>query len=151
MIRLLAFLMLTAVVSAQNADEALRDFYQEYLEASLPLSPTSATRLGDHRFDAQLDDVSPAGLAKRIALARRTLEDLPKRVAFEKLSRDGQIDYAAYFRQLKAAGYRGQVVVEVSGQIHMKPGYDPIAAAKRSYSNLAPVMEKTGLRKMKSA
>lgn len=31
--------------------------------------------------------------ASRNDLAKRTLEDLPNRVAFEKLSRDGQVDY----------------------------------------------------------
>lgn len=60
---------------------------------------------------------------------------------------DGRTDYAGYFQQLKAAGYVGPLVVEVSGQIHMKPGYDPIAAAKRCYANIAPILDKSGLRK----
>ncbi len=59
---------------------------------------------------------------------------------------DGGIDYADYFQSVRTAGYRGPVVVEVSGQISGKPGYDPIAAAKRSYANLAPVMKKEGVR-----
>ena len=124
MTRLLAFLALTAIAGAQTADQALRDFYQQYLEASLPLSPTSATRLGDHRFDAQLDDLSPAGLEKRIELAKRTLEDLPKRVAFEKLSRDGQIDFEMLRDALK---------LELWSEEHEKPWQrDP-----RGYTNIA--------------
>jgi hypothetical protein len=93
MLRTLAFLALSAAAGAQNADQALREFYEEYLEASLPLSPTGATRLGDHRFDALLDDLSPAGLEKRLALAKRTLEELPQRVPYDQLTRDGQVDY----------------------------------------------------------
>lgn len=93
MLRTLAFLALSAAADAQNADQALREFYEEYLEASLPLSPTGATRLGDHRFDALLDDLSPAGLEKRLELAKRKLEELPKRVAYDQLTRDGQVDY----------------------------------------------------------
>ena len=47
------------------------------------------------------------------------------------------IDYAEYAKFLAAAKYRGPVVVEVSGMISNKPGYDPAVAAKASYTNLA--------------
>lgn len=59
---------------------------------------------------------------------------------------DGRTDYTAYFQQLKSAHYRGPLVVEVSGQIHLRPGYDPVAAAKHCYAKIAPVLESTGLR-----
>jgi sugar phosphate isomerase/epimerase len=47
------------------------------------------------------------------------------------------IDYADYANRLTAAKYAGPVVVEVSGQISNKPGYDPVATATKSYANLA--------------
>jgi sugar phosphate isomerase/epimerase len=59
---------------------------------------------------------------------------------------DGDIDYVRYFTLLKEARYPGAVVVEVSGQLHTKAGYDPIAAAKRSYAHLAPAFVQAGLR-----
>lgn len=58
---------------------------------------------------------------------------------------DGDIDYTALLRELRASGYRGSVCVEVSGQIHNAKGYDPTATARRCYENLAPAFRRAGL------
>lgn len=53
--------------------------------------------------------------------------------------------YAEYFKLLAEKKYRGDVVVEVSGQIFSKPGYDPVAAAKKCYEPLAAAMKEAGV------
>jgi sugar phosphate isomerase/epimerase len=58
---------------------------------------------------------------------------------------EGTIDYAEYFKLLATRSYHGDVVVEVSGQISSKPGYDPLAAARKCYNHLAPEMRRAGI------
>lgn len=82
-----------AQAPANAADRALEQFFRSYLDESFALSPMLATSLGDHRFDALLDDVSAAALKQREALARKTLERLPKVVDYRALSRSGQVDF----------------------------------------------------------
>ncbi len=53
---------------------------------------------------------------------------------------EGTIDYAEYFKLLAPSKYRGDVVVEVSGQVFGKPGYDPLVAARKCYNHLAAAM-----------
>jgi len=56
----------------------------------------------------------------------------------------GRTDYVKYFTALKLHGYTGPVCVEVSGQIFNKPGYEPIAAAKKCYAALSGALAKAG-------
>ncbi len=49
---------------------------------------------------------------------------------------EGTIDYRRLFELMVRDGYSGAVVVEVSGQIHSQPGYDPIAAATKCFRSL---------------
>ena len=58
---------------------------------------------------------------------------------------EGSIDYGEYFKLLAKSGYHGDVVVEVSGQVFSKPGYDPVAAARKCYNHLAPAMKAAGI------
>jgi uncharacterized protein (DUF885 family) len=82
-----------AVPAQPNEDAKLAAFFKRYLEAEFAASPTYATRLGDHRFDDKLDDLSAEALAANLARTRAALAELPKQVDYQKLTRDGQIDY----------------------------------------------------------
>lgn len=50
---------------------------------------------------------------------------------------EGKIDYAKYFRVLDELKYRGPLVVEVSSQIHSRPGYDGVKAAEQAFAFLS--------------
>ena len=80
-------------VSAQDQDARLYSFFQEYLDAHFREQPLEATRLGDHRFDSLLEDLSQAAQDAWLAHARRTLEALPREVDYARLSRAAQIDF----------------------------------------------------------
>ncbi len=62
---------------------------------------------------------------------------------------EGDIDYEKYFTLLKKNRYRGSVMVEVSSQIHKKPGYDAVKAAKTGYKNLAGYFKRVRLARIK--
>ena len=99
----LSLLMLTLPVFAQSTeDKQLNAFFKNYLEEYFRQQPFQATSLGDHRFDSQLDDISPKARAGWLALARRALDELPNRVAYTRLSRDGQIDFEIFQHNLQA-------------------------------------------------
>ncbi len=49
---------------------------------------------------------------------------------------EGDTDYRMLFAQLRTRGYGGDAVVEVSRMLWDKPGYDPITAAKKSFTAL---------------
>lgn len=77
----------------QGEDTALDRFFRGFLEQTFRAQPVVATQLGEHKYDDQLDDISPAAREANIARVRKALADLPKQVNREKLSRDGRIDY----------------------------------------------------------
>jgi uncharacterized protein (DUF885 family) len=86
----------------QPSEEArLTAFFKEYLEAEFRQRPLEATRLGDHRFDHLLDDVSPKARASWTERYRKTLAELPKRIDKKKLPRSGQIDFEIFEHHLK--------------------------------------------------
>jgi inosose dehydratase len=60
----------------------------------------------------------------------------PEKFRFLLPGDSGEINYQQYAQSLAEVGYRGPVVVEVSVHVSGQPGYDAVAAAKRSWDNL---------------
>jgi uncharacterized protein (DUF885 family) len=96
-------LVAATMTFAQPAeDEKLQALFKDYLEENFRQQPTAATGLGDHRFDARLDDISPEARARWRELARSTLDDLPRRIDYASLSRDAQVDFEILRNELAA-------------------------------------------------
>jgi len=98
--------------------------YSHYELRGYALEPTARALLADSVFIHVKDSSGDPGKVKFL------------------LPGEGRVDYAEYFKLLRKLGYGGAVLVEVSGQIHGRPGYDAVAAAKQSYATLAPARNK---------
>jgi len=81
------------VLAAQAETSAFASLSKRYVDGLARLNPSSATSLGDHRFDMQITDMSAAGRAKREAFSKAMLADL-QRIDRKALSREEQVDAA---------------------------------------------------------
>jgi len=62
----------------------------------------------------------------------------------------GQFDYATLLQLLVEGGYRGDICCEVSSMVSRDAKYDPIAAAKTCYANLAAAFDRAKVARPKS-
>ncbi|MCI0639423.1 MAG: DUF885 domain-containing protein [Gemmataceae bacterium] len=85
----------------QVEDAKLATFFKSFLDEEFKHRPLEATRLGDHRFDHLLDDVSPEARANHKARLQKTHDELPQRIDYKKLTRSGQIDFEILQHHLK--------------------------------------------------
>ena len=74
---------------------------QRYVDEAPALSPVSATGLGDHRHDDQLDEVSGEARQRQAAFCRRYLDEI-ERIPAESLSRANRIDAGMLDHRLRA-------------------------------------------------
>lgn len=119
-----AFAMIAGCAAgfAQDADARLSKFFKTYLDERFRQQPLEATRLGDHRFDHLLDDISKEARDGWLAFARKTLKELPREVDYKRLSRDGQIDFEIFQHELET-------------QIWLTENTHPFEEDPRTYGN----------------
>lgn len=90
----------TAAVADAQADARFADLSKRALEGWLQLSPVSATQIGEHRYDSEIDDLSAEGRKKSLEFSRKMLAELGA-MDVSKLSRENQVDAAILRNQLE--------------------------------------------------
>lgn len=90
-----------------TAEQRFDELATRYLDEFPEWSPVSATALGDHRFDARLNDVSVAGWQARQRFAEKYLAAL-EGIDRAGLSRDRQVDALLLKNELEYARFRVQ-------------------------------------------
>lgn len=83
--------------AATNAQ--LGELSRRWLDGWLALNPVSATQIGKHDYDTEIDDLSAEGRQKLVEFSRKILAELDA-VDAEKLSRENQIDAAILLNQV---------------------------------------------------
>ena len=89
-----------ATDAESEADRAFAALSRRFVDEGLALSPVWATGQGDHRHDAELDDLSAEGRAKALAWAKAMLADV-RQIDASTLSRENQVDLAILRNQLE--------------------------------------------------
>ncbi len=82
-------------------DKTFAELSKRWLDGWLKLNPINATQQGDHRFDAEIDDLSAAGRKRSVDFAKKMLTELDT-IDPNKLSRENQIDAAILRNQLQS-------------------------------------------------
>lgn len=81
-------------------DHQFEELAKRYVKEFPALSPVSATQLGDHRFDGELDDVSEAGRQQELTFCQMYLKEL-QNLNRGMLSRANQVDYSLLEHRLQ--------------------------------------------------
>jgi uncharacterized protein (DUF885 family) len=93
MLRAVLILLMLAAPAVADEDQKLATFFRDYLEEFMKNNPLDASKLGDHRYDDRLDDLSPKARAANLQRHKDALAHLPQAVVFDRLSSEGKIDY----------------------------------------------------------
>ena len=89
-----------SATATSAADAAFAALSKRYLDEAMALSPVWATQIGDHRFDAEIDDLSQAGRQAGLDFNRRYLAELDA-IDAAGLSRDNHVDALILRNQLE--------------------------------------------------
>ena len=105
------FLVAGTVLAATADDEAFENLASEYISDLGKLSPVTATLIGDHSADGELDRVDDAARAETRALLRDYIEAL-QGIDREQLSRANQVDAELLLHEVESSLWSLDVLQE---------------------------------------
>ena len=82
-------------------DASFAEVSRRWLDGMFALSPVSATAIGNHQHDGEIDDVSAEGRARNLAFSREILAQLDA-IDTSRLSRENQVDALILRNQLQS-------------------------------------------------
>lgn len=101
----------TSLFADSNVNDSFDALAKQYIDEFPALHPVSATQLGDHRFDDQVDEVNPELRKREADFCRKYLERL-SRISTVELSRDRQVDARLLKQQLEATIWQLETLQE---------------------------------------
>ena len=82
-------------------DASFAEVSRRWLDGMFALSPVSATAIGNHQHDGEIDDLSAEGRARNLAFSREILAQLDA-IDTSRLSRENQVDALILRNQLQS-------------------------------------------------
>lgn len=87
---------------AENESERLNAWFESQYEELLQFSPTQLTFLGRKELNDQLDDMSEAGVDKRLAWLEASVKEMESRFDRDKLDPEAQLSWELWKRQYQS-------------------------------------------------
>lgn len=89
-------------IGQETEARKLTAWFKAYIEKVMSEEPMTATRLGDHRFDDRLEDLSPQARKARLDRDKSALADLKKSIDPKKLELADRVDFEILARHLES-------------------------------------------------
>lgn len=93
---------LPQAIAQESEARKLTEWFKAYIEKVMSDEPMTATRLGDHRYDDRLEDLSPDARKARLDRDKSALADLKKSIDPKKLELADRVDFEILARHLES-------------------------------------------------
>ena len=104
-------LLAASALAATATDQAFRNLADEYIADLANLSPVSATMIGDHSADDELDEVDAAAREEKLVLLREYQAAI-EALDFDELSRANQVDADLLLHNIESGIWSIEVLQE---------------------------------------